>query len=46
MIIELELQDKSENGICIFIQSHKFGNATRKVLFISALRMGFQKFNF
>ena len=46
MIIELALQDKSENGICIFIQPHKFGNTSRKVLFISVLRMGFQKFNF
>ena len=46
MIIELALQDKSENGICIFIQPHKFGNTIRKVLFISMLRMGFQKFNF
>ncbi len=46
MIIELALQDKSENGICIFIQPHRFGDAVCKVLFINALQMGFQKFNF
>ena len=46
MIIELALQDKSENGICIFIQPYMFDDAVCKVLFINALRMGFQKFNF
>lgn len=46
MIIELELQDKSENGICIFIQPDRFKNVVCKVLFIKKLRNGFQKCHF